>query len=84
MDPETAYQGDVLDLAALRAARAWSLADLAKITGLSRSTLYKLETEHRIPYALDELQRVADAYGVDARELLWSLYRRRSQTRRDA
>jgi transcriptional regulator with XRE-family HTH domain len=56
-------------LKALRAEQAWTLADLAERTGISVSTLSRLESGGRRP-ALELLLPLARAYGVPLDELV--------------
>jgi transcriptional regulator with XRE-family HTH domain len=49
---------------ALRLERQWSLADLAKQSGVSKPFLSLVETNARTP-SLDTLQKIADAFNVD-------------------
>jgi len=53
----------------LRASRGTSLADLSKRTGISKSTLSRLETGQRKP-SLELLLPLAQAYGVPLDELV--------------
>ena len=53
----------------LRSARSTSLADLAERTGISKSTLSRLETGQRRP-SLELLLPLAQAYGVPLDELV--------------
>ncbi|TCO81996.1 XRE family transcriptional regulator [Plasticicumulans lactativorans] len=55
-------------LRALRAARAWTLAELAAASGLARSTLSKIENDLMSP-TYDNLLKLADGLGVDVTEL---------------
>lgn len=54
----------------LREARAWSLAELASRTGLSRPYLWRLENSERQQPSLAGLLTLADAYDMSLAQLL--------------
>lgn len=57
-------------LAKLRQSRGWSLSDLARETGISRSYLYELEAGRRKNPTQSVLQRLSDALGSDLSDLV--------------
>ena len=62
-----------LDLGArireLRTERGWSLDEAASRTGLSRSSLYKVEKGKMSP-TFDALRKLADGFGIALQQLL--------------
>jgi transcriptional regulator with XRE-family HTH domain len=68
-DVDTALAGVPARLRALRQQREWTLGALASATGISVSTLSRLESGHRRPN-LELLLPIARAYGVALDELL--------------
>lgn len=52
-----------------RLARGWSVRDLAKATGVSRATLYRVESASRST-TLDAALAIAEALGTDLGALL--------------
>lgn len=56
------------NIAAERARRGWSNADLAEKLGVSRKTIYNWENAGRIPAAA--LDKMADIFGVSVDYLL--------------
>lgn len=57
-------------LAKLREGRGWTLSDLARETGVSRSYLYELEAGRRKNPTQNVLQRLSDALGSDLSDLV--------------
>ena len=62
---------DTVKIRALREARGWSMADAAKAAGFTgRAQWYDVESGRKPNVTLETLGKIADALGVDPRELL--------------
>ncbi len=65
----------------LRTERGWSLDEAAAQTGLSRSSLFKVEKDRMSP-TFDALRKLAEGFGLDMIQLLGQQADRRAASRR--
>ena len=65
----------------LRTERGWSLDEAASQTGLSRSSLYKIEKDKMSP-TFDALRKLAEGFGIGIQQLLVAPGDRRAASRR--
>jgi transcriptional regulator with XRE-family HTH domain len=54
----------------LRAAKLWKQSDLAARSGVSRTTIARLEAERNKAADFDTIRKLADALGVEPSELM--------------
>ncbi len=82
---ETKASAEPLDLGVrireLRTERGWSLDEAAARTGLSRSSLYKIEKDKMSP-TFDALRKLAEGFGIAVQQLLVAPGDRRAASRR--
>ena len=65
----------------LRTERGWSLDEAATQTGLSRSSLFKIEKDRMSP-TFDALRKLAEGFGLDMAQLIGQQADRRGASRR--